>query len=116
MVTFLTDHFFYKTFDISFTAQETYKPNEILRVIQDLDKIDSLDKRVVGGKATFKGEFPFLVSVQLAGIHSFTGSVITSRTVLTCGHCLRFLRIDPEIQKEYTIVIGIRNISKVSDT
>lgn len=45
--------------------------------------------RVVGGSSAYRGQFPWMVSVQRRGRHFCGGVIIDRRHVLTAAHCLR---------------------------
>lgn len=44
--------------------------------------------KIVGGEDAGHGEFPWLVSITRRGGHFCGGSVVTSKHVLTAGHCM----------------------------
>jgi len=44
--------------------------------------------KIVGGKAAYRGQFPWMVSIQHGGKHFCGGAIIASRYVLTASHCL----------------------------
>lgn len=56
-----------------------------------------IDPRVVGGVAAAAGEFPYQVSLHLAGpllsSHYCGGSIISESVVLTAGHCVTEVNI-----------------------
>ncbi|KAH8367051.1 hypothetical protein KR200_001506, partial [Drosophila serrata] len=46
------------------------------------------DPRIVGGVPADIAKVPYIVSIQLYGIHHCGGSIIDNRTILTAAHCL----------------------------
>lgn len=46
------------------------------------------DPRIVGGFPADIAKVPYIVSIQLYGIHHCGGSIINNRTILTAAHCL----------------------------
>ncbi|KAH8383184.1 hypothetical protein KR009_007187, partial [Drosophila setifemur] len=49
---------------------------------------DHLDSRIVGGFPADIAAIPYIVSIQLYGVHHCGGSIINNRTILTAAHCL----------------------------
>lgn len=49
------------------------------------------DSRIVGGNDAPDGAYPYQVSIKNAktGNHFCGGSIITPKTVLTAGHCIK---------------------------
>lgn len=47
-----------------------------------------LDSRIVGGDETTIEENPWQVSIQLLGLHSCGGSIISQNTIVTAAHCV----------------------------
>ncbi|XP_017110206.2 trypsin-1 [Drosophila bipectinata] len=47
-----------------------------------------IDPRIVGGFPADIATIPYIVSIQLYGIHHCGGSIINNRTILTAAHCL----------------------------
>ncbi|XP_069781134.1 transmembrane protease serine 6-like [Narcine bancroftii] len=45
--------------------------------------------RIVGGSSTFDGEWPFVASVQLNGIHICGATLISCRWLLSAAHCFK---------------------------
>ncbi|XP_042913548.1 serine protease 27 [Parasteatoda tepidariorum] len=45
--------------------------------------------RIVGGRNTFGGEFPWAVSVRLLTVHYCGGTIINKHWVLTAAHCVK---------------------------
>jgi len=46
------------------------------------------DPRIVGGFPADIANIPYIVSIQLFGIHHCGGSIINKHTILTAAHCL----------------------------
>ncbi|KAK5640393.1 hypothetical protein RI129_011204 [Pyrocoelia pectoralis] len=51
-------------------------------------KRKSKSGKVVGGEDAIEGEFPWIVSLTRRGAHFCGGSLITSKHVLSAGHCM----------------------------
>ncbi|KAF5287774.1 hypothetical protein FQA39_LY15710 [Lamprigera yunnana] len=57
--------------------------------------------RIVGGYNAFIEEYPFHASLRIRGQHKCSGSIISSRSILTAAHC-----IYNKSPKEVTVVTG----------
>ena len=48
----------------------------------------SVPSRIIGGRNALPGELPFQVALYNERLYYGTGTLITDRHVLTCGHCI----------------------------
>jgi secreted trypsin-like serine protease len=44
--------------------------------------------KIVGGQDSERGEFPFMVSLKLAGKHICGAAIINERHIVTAAHCV----------------------------
>jgi trypsin len=66
-------------------------------------------ERIVGGTAATRGEFPWIVSVQV-GSHICGGMIINANYILTAAHCATYAA------NRYTIVAGAHNLNSPADS
>ncbi|KAJ8942810.1 hypothetical protein NQ318_022824 [Aromia moschata] len=67
----------------------------------------SLNTRIVGGNTTTIEKHPWQVSLQIFGVHSCGGSIISANTILTAAHC-----IDEILVNLYQVIIGTTDLSQ----
>lgn len=48
----------------------------------------SVPSRIIGGRQALPGELPFQVALYSDKLYYGTGTLISDRHVLTCGHCI----------------------------
>ncbi|XP_053663471.1 trypsin-7-like [Anopheles marshallii] len=84
-----------------------YKATKLLVVLCNIfgtaicTKSEQLTHRIVGGQVANIESYPYQVSVQELKVHICGGSIITSRWILTAGHC-----IDDTIPRYMKVRVG----------
>ncbi|KAH0626599.1 hypothetical protein JD844_001677 [Phrynosoma platyrhinos] len=63
--------------------------------------------RIVGGKDSQDGEWPWQVSIKLNGEHHCGGSLITDQWVVTASHCFKLV----DSPSKFTVLLGARKLS-----
>ncbi|XP_053117447.1 serine protease 27-like [Hemicordylus capensis] len=64
-------------------------------------------KRIVGGKDSQGGEWPWQVSIKLNGDHHCGGSLITDRWVVSASHCFK----ENNTTSNFSVLLGARKLS-----
>lgn len=63
--------------------------------------------RIVGGKDSRDGEWPWQVSIKLNGEHHCGGSLVTDRWIITASHCFNQL----SSPSNFTVLVGAMKLS-----
>nr|XP_020666244.1 serine protease 27-like isoform X2 [Pogona vitticeps] len=63
--------------------------------------------RIVGGKDSQEGEWPWQVSIKLNGEHHCGGSLVTDQWIITASHCFKLF----SKTSNFTVLLGARRLS-----
>ncbi|XP_053218333.1 serine protease 27-like [Podarcis raffonei] len=63
--------------------------------------------RIIGGKDSQDGEWPWQVSIRLDGAYHCGGSLITDQWVITASHCFKLL----STPSNFTVMLGVLKLS-----
>ncbi|KAK0177320.1 hypothetical protein PV328_001388 [Microctonus aethiopoides] len=61
-------------------------------------------QKIIGGDVVISNEFPFIVSIRIDGQHHCSGSIISSKHILTAAHCV--VHLDNSIYPKLCVISG----------
>ncbi|XP_077170996.1 serine protease 27-like isoform X2 [Paroedura picta] len=64
--------------------------------------------RIIGGKDSKSGEWPWQVSIKMNGVHHCGGSLVTDQWIITASHCFKLFNVP----SNFSVLLGALKFSR----